>query len=244
MIENYASYLALLNSSFLGYYVYHISSQWGKGKTFSTLRNSDIEMLPFPKLDSSDERVLTDIVKQIETAKKESKNTLHLENQIDELVFDLYDLLEFEKEIVREFYQVNVEREGDIVRYEDIQRYVDKFRKVFQFILASHLSLNASSRISPNLGAYIGFTIVKKEEMISEVSEDTIEDQQLLDIVKKEQLSQTFFSHRLSEDKVRIYDDKTFFIIKSNYFKDWTIRQAMNDANEEIGLIMEDLPEK
>lgn len=247
LIENYAPYLALLNSSFLGYYINQISSQWGKGEEKrSALRNIDIERLPFPDLDSSDERVdkLIDIVKQIEAAKKEGKNTLHLEKQIDELVFDLYDLLEFEKEIVREFYQVNVEREGDIVRYEDIQRYVDKFREVFQFILAEHLSLNASSRISPNLGAYIGFTFVKKEEMISEVSEDKIGEKQLLDIVKKKQLSQTFFSHRLNEDKVKIYDDKTFFIIKSNYFKDWTIRQAINDANEEIGLIMEDLPEK
>ncbi len=30
-IENYAPYLAVLNSSFCGYYLYQISSQWGKG---------------------------------------------------------------------------------------------------------------------------------------------------------------------------------------------------------------------
>ena len=80
--------------------------------------------------------------------------------------------------------------------------------------------------------------------MIAGVKKDTKEDQQLLDIVKKQQLSQTLFSHRLNEDKVKIYTDNTFFIIKSNYFKDWTIRQAMIDANEEIGLIVKELPQK
>jgi len=47
LIENYASYLALLNSSFLGYYIYHISSQWGKGKTFSTLSKFELNLATF-----------------------------------------------------------------------------------------------------------------------------------------------------------------------------------------------------
>jgi hypothetical protein len=48
----------------------------------------------------------------------------------------------------------------------------------------------------------------------------------------------------LNEDKVKIYDDNIFYIIKSNYFKDWTERQAMKDANEEIGLLVKNLPGK
>lgn len=246
-IEDYASYLAILNSSFFGYYLYHISSQWGKGeKKRDALRNSDIEKLPLPEINPSDDRIqtLTTLVEQIETHKKEGKDTQSLEHHIDELVFDLCDLLEFEKEMIREFYQVNVEREGDIVTPDDLQNYVDKFRNVFSFILADHLVLNASHRISSNLGAYISFTIIPQANMIPGVKKDTKEDQQLLDIVKKQQLSQTLFSHRLNEDKVKIYTDNTFFIIKSNYFKDWTIRQAMIDANEEIGLIVKELPQK
>ncbi|MBW3020486.1 N-6 DNA methylase, partial [Candidatus Woesearchaeota archaeon] len=247
VIENYAPYLAVLNSSFFGYYSYQISSQWGKGgEKRSALRNSDIEMMPFPEIDSSGElsQQLTKLVKQIENNKKEGKNTKNLEDKIDEVVFELYDLLEFEKEIIKEFYQINVEREGDIVRPEDMQQYVNKYRNVFDFILADNLALNATYRVSTNLGAYVGFTIVKKEEIVPEVRLDSTEDHELFDIVKREQLNQTFFSHRLTEDKVKIYDENKFFLIKSNYFKDWTIRQAMNDANDEIGLILKELPQK
>lgn len=244
-VENYAPYLAILNSAFMGYYLYHISSQWGKGvQKRGALRNSDIEKLPFPSMQRLDEKFeeLTNLVEQIEADKKAHKDTSDLEHKIDEMVFDLYELLEHEKETIREFYQVNVEREGDTAAHADLQRYVNKFREVFSFILADHLALNASYRISANLGAYVAFSIVKKEEMLLEVTQDLSEDRQLLDMIKKEPLEQTFFSHRLNEDKVKVYNDDNFFVFKSNYFKDWTTRQAMNDANEEIGLILKRLP--
>jgi hypothetical protein len=247
LIDNYAPYLAMLNSSFLGYYLYHISPQWGKGEEKrSALRNSDIERLPFPPMERFEGKTstLTNLVEQIEADKKAGKNTSKLEHQIDELVFDLYDLLEYEREIIREFYQVNIEREGHIATEFDFQQYVNKFRNVFSFILAEHLALNATYRKSSNLGAYIAFAIVEKDEMIPEIKLDITEDRQLLDIVKKKQLSQTLFSHRLNEDKVKIYAENKFFIIKSNYFKDWTSRQAMIDANEEIGSILKELPKK
>ncbi len=104
--------------------------------------------------------------------------------------------------------------------------------------------MNATYRVSTNLGAYVGFTIVKKEEIVPKIRLDSTKDRELFDIVKREQLSQTFFSHRLTEDKVKIYNENKFFLIKSNYFKDWTIRQAINDANEEVGLVLKELPKK
>jgi len=140
--------------------------------------------------------------------------------------------------------ELHTERKGNIATTDDIQQYVNKFRNVFSFILAEHLALNATYRKSSNLGSYIAFAIVKKDEMIPEIEIDLTADRQLLDIVKKKQLSQALFSHRLNEDKVKIYAENKFFIIKSNYFKDWPPRQAMNDANEEIGLILKELPKK
>jgi hypothetical protein len=137
-VEDYAPYLAILNSRLLGYYVYHISSQWGKGEgKRDTLRNVDVEKLPLLYLDSSDDRVLTlrDLVHRVERKKKERVDTSMLEAEIDRIVFDLYGLLEFEKEIIREFYQINVERKKDVVRQGDIQNYVDRFRQNFNLFL-------------------------------------------------------------------------------------------------------------
>ncbi len=245
-VPDYAPYLAILNSSFLGYYIFQISSQWGKGEEKrSTLRNSDLEKLPFPEIDETDERVqkLIALVEKIEAAKKANQNTNQLEQQIDELVFDLYGLSDYEKEIIREFYQINVERERNPkVTQTDLQQYLDEFRAVFHFILADNQALNATYRISANLGAYICFTLVNKGNLVLELKPDHTADHQLLNIVKQKQLSETYFSHKLNEDRVKIYGDNQFFIIKSHFFKDWTVRQAIDDANEEIGLILKDLP--
>jgi hypothetical protein len=242
-IENYAPYLAVINSKLMGYYFYHTSSQWGKGEEKrSTLRNIDVEKLPLLYLDYSGDRVaeLVDLVHQIESKKKDCADILMLENRIDELVFSLYGLLEFEKEIIREFYQINVERKKDHVKSEDIQNYVDRFRQNFKFVLDRDFRLNAEYSISPYMGSVVCFRIVNKEDFIKEITSKEIP---LLNIVKKRQLQENFTSRMLNEDKVKIYYNNKFYIVKSNYFKDWTERQALKDANEEIGLLLKNLPE-
>lgn len=242
-IKNYKPYLALLNSRLSGYYFYHTSIQWGKGEEKrSTIRNSDVEKLPLLLLDFSDDRVveLGNLVQQIEIKKEEGADTSALETRVDELVFSLYGLLEFEKEIIREFYQIHVERKKDTAKDRDIQNYIDKFRSNFNLILDPNYRLNANYSISPHMGAVVCFQIVGEKDFIQHAPRQEIS---LLKIVKKNQLQQCFTSRMLNEDKVKIYDDNRFYIIKSHYFKDWTERQAATDANEEIGLLLKNLPE-
>ncbi len=239
LIKDYIPYLAVLNSSFIGYYFYNISSQWGKGEEKrSTLRNIDIEKLPFPAIDYSDNRVkeITHLVRKIESEGKKNKDIDQLEKLIDEIVFDLYGLLEYEKEIVKEFYQINVARKKDEVTYSDFQNYVDKFREVFQFVLKNKYGLNACCYKS-NIGSIVRFEIVERDKFIKNVDNSKID---LLHLVKNNQLQDTFVSKMLNEEKIKIYENGCFYITKSFYFKDWTVRQAINDANEEIGLIMKD----
>lgn len=243
-IEDYAPYLGVMNSTLLGYYFYHISSQWGKGEEKrSTIRNTDVEKLPLLFLDYSDARVmeLGERVRRIELKKRENADTAGLEIEVDELVFDLYGLLDFEKEIIREFYQVNVERKKDDVNNEDIQNYVDRFRQHFEFMLDRDFCINAEYSISPHMGAVVCIRIVKKEDFIQKTVRKEIP---ILNIVKEKQLQQSFTSRMLNEDRVKIYHDNALYIVKSKYFKDWTERQAMLDANEEIGLLLKNLPEK
>ena len=54
-------------------------------------------------------------------------------------------------------------------------------------------------------------------------------------------MEESIFSKAIKEEKIKVYTPENFTIIKSKYFKDWTIRQAMKDANEEIGLIVKKL---
>ena len=241
-VDNHLPYLAILNSSSIGYYLFNTSSHWQGGLKRESLRLSDIRSLPIPDFKYSDKNVLKiiELVEQITINLKKGEKSNKLEKEIDELVFDLYGLLEFEKEIIREFYQTNVERKKDTVKREDIRYYVNRFRQNFKLVLDSNYELNAVYSISPHMGAVVCFQIVKKEDFNPDIPGKDIS---LLNIVKKSQLQQSFTSRMVNEDKVKIYDENKFYIVKSNYFKDWTERQAAKDANEEIGLLLKNLPE-
>ncbi len=242
-IQDYLPYLAILNSSFAGYYLYKVSAQWYGGLKREALRTYDLKSMPFPAVEESDPRVreLTRLVQEISPARGRNEDTSELERKIDELVFDLYRLLDFEKEIIREFYQVNVERKKHPVKVEDLQNYLDRFRENFALVLDKKYRVNARYRISPHIGAALCIQLVEKDAYIPEVVRDNVS---LLDIVKQQQLGQSFTSRMLNEDKVKIYEKDRFYIVKSRYFKDWTPWQAIKDANEEIGLLFKHLPER
>ncbi len=245
-IDNYAPYLAIINSKLLGYYSFHISPQWGKGEEKrGKLRNIDIESLPLPVLDHIDSRTekLTSLVEQLEQTPQNTPLAASLENEIDEIVFDLYGLLEFEKDMVREFFRVNVERKNKkdgLVRHEDMQVYVERFRRNFAFVLADGFKLNAADSISRHLGAVLELQIVPEADFQTESQKREIP---ILNIVKHQQMQESFLSLLLNEDKVKIYEENAFYLIKSTYFKDWTLVQATDDANEEIGLLLKNLPD-
>lgn len=245
--DDYKIILGIINSKLIGYNLFHISSQWGKEGDMKRpkLRNSDIEKyIKLPPINFEDIRIekIRQYVEQIEKLKKQNKSTEEYENQIDELVFDLYNLLDYEKEIIREFYQIRVERTGKRknVDHPDLNSYIKNFTDTFQLILADSYTLKATYKISPNVGAVVCFTIIDQQEIADPYEDNSLE---ILHFVKRKRLQQAEISKILNEDKVKIYDEKFFYIIKSNLFKDWTKRQAIKDAKEEIGVLLSKLPE-
>ncbi|HRH44816.1 MAG TPA: N-6 DNA methylase, partial [Pyrinomonadaceae bacterium] len=245
-IENYTPYLGIINSKLMGCYFYNISAQWGKGsEKRDTIRNIDVENLPIPKIDKESQIYgeLNKLVLKVENLKANGQTSAQVEDQIDDLVFDLYGLKEYEKEIIREFYQIKVDRakgKDKFVRKSDIENYAEKFAEVFGLMLEADSKLVATQYyISANIGTAICFTIVNKNDDVSLVEDKTLE---ILNFVKNQQITQADTTKILNEDKVKIYDEKLMYIVKSNLFKDWTTRQAIKDANEEIGLLLSQLP--
>lgn len=245
--NNYAPYLGLINSSLAGYFLFKISSKWDGGLKRESLRLYDIKTLPFIKETEFMkhplyERLCT-LVNQREIANEENL-ILKIEKDIDELIFDIYSLKEYEKEIIREFYQIKVERtakEQKLVRPADIEKYAQKFVDVFSWMLEKGNKLVATRfKISPNIGTVICFTVVEDTVQTHLQEDKTLE---ILNFVKNNQIKKADFSKILNEDKIKIYDNKLMYIVKSNLFKDWTIRQAIKDAREEINLIVSNLPE-
>ena len=245
-LKDYLPFLGLLNSSFLGYCSFLSATQWGKGDLKrSTLRNNELEKIPFPYLNENDPHLaqLTEAVLEMERLKKDpfGGETETLQKQIDELVFDLYGLLDFEKETVREFYDIHVHRKGAQVTEPDLENYAQKFKSVFELMLAEHLTLCCEYKISRQFGAFICFKIIENNANFPLIRRSNLEDEAVFHAVKQAQLEDALDSNRLNELPTRVYTPERFFLIKSHFYKDWTIRQAIEDANEEVKIMMQEI---
>ena len=59
-----------------------------------------VELIPVPKLDASKQRPFIKLVDQILAAKKSGADTTELETEIDNLVYQIYDLTDEEIKMV------------------------------------------------------------------------------------------------------------------------------------------------
>lgn len=241
-IKTHKPYLALLNSSLYGFYIYNISAQWDGGLKREALRTGDIKSFDFQKFtDSQYFSEINNLVNEISLESNFSFKYQKLQKEIDELIFSSFDLLDYDKAMINELYETNVYRKGannERVNSYDIQEYFRTFKEAFSLILSKQHSLNASYHISSNFGTVICFSIVDSTETL-DLKENR--DLKILNFVKSEQLKKSDSLKILFEDKVKIYDNDKFYIIKSNQFKDWTVRQAIKDAKEEIELFINHL---
>jgi len=90
--------LGLMNSKLMNY-VY--SNKFKSTKTvFSEIQARSIKELPIPKMSNELENEITSLSAEIISLKKSMTNTTDLENQIDQLVYQLYDLTAEEIEII------------------------------------------------------------------------------------------------------------------------------------------------
>ncbi|WP_270749831.1 Eco57I restriction-modification methylase domain-containing protein [Fusobacterium hominis] len=92
--------LALLNSKL--YYIWLYYKGKRKGEMLE-LYATPLKEIPIKVASSDEQEKYIQIVDRIMELKKLDKDTQELENQIDEMVYDLYDLTEEEKELVRNF---------------------------------------------------------------------------------------------------------------------------------------------
>ncbi len=91
--------LALFNSQTLKFYYQKTNSQGGD--IFPQVRISSVENLPIKQISPAEQKPFIKLVDQILALKKAGADTTEQENEIDEMVFDLYDLDKAERDIVR-----------------------------------------------------------------------------------------------------------------------------------------------
>ena len=92
--------LAVINSKLSIFYISerYSASSYNAGITFS---KEMINNLPVPEISPAEQKPFIKLVDEILALKKAGKPTAELENKVDEMIFDLYDLDEAEREIVK-----------------------------------------------------------------------------------------------------------------------------------------------
>ncbi len=83
--------LAILNSKLLSHYFVNNTAKSVR-QLFPKLILEDLRKFPIKEIDLKSQQTFIDLVEKILDAKKEGRDSTYLENQIDQLVYQLYDL--------------------------------------------------------------------------------------------------------------------------------------------------------
>jgi len=244
--HDYRLLLAFLNSSLMSYILFYNSAQIGKG-TYNMLQLNDIQSAPIRSIGDIPSNIKSKLIKIYDRIQSITKIPPDVFEEIDEIIFNIYHLKDFEKQRIRDFFYIHVRKsiKDGLVTNEDFNAYANRFRKVFMFILQDDKFLNAEAFFSSMQGAGITFTIAGPELYADNVS--IYHDSNLARIVTyvaKRGLKKAEKIRVLKQEKLKLYNKNSFTILKSNYYKDWTETEAIKDAKEEIGLFIKYLPEE
>ena len=88
--------LGILNSKLITFFYQEISQEGGR--ILAQVKPSRVKAVPIPNLENT--KLLSKLVQNVILKKHENKDTISEENQIDQLIYQLYDLTEEEIKIV------------------------------------------------------------------------------------------------------------------------------------------------
>jgi hypothetical protein len=242
---DYRILLALYNSSTISYFLFLNSAQIGKG-TYDMLHATEIESAPIPKEEKITPKQKATLVKLVMLILQQGHASKDIFHEIDETVYDIFHLKEFEKQKIRDFFKIK-ERENskqDQVNDSDLKDYIEGFKNTFSFILKDDKFVAAKAFRASTLGAAVVFTLEDKKIRNDVVIQPAPDIVNVIKQIKKRQLSTTEKTNLLKQDKIKFYTENSFCIVKSNNFIDWTKSTAIKDANEEVALFIQSLPEK
>jgi hypothetical protein len=92
--------ISILNSNIFFFSVKYFYGGGGLGETGIRMKHNFFENFPIPPLSPMEQQPFIDLVEQILAKKEKGEDTTDLENQIDQLVYQLYGLTEEEIKIV------------------------------------------------------------------------------------------------------------------------------------------------
>ncbi len=224
--ELYHTVVCCLNSDLLNYFS-QVKLRKRIDSALSRLDSSDLKKIPVPK------KFNTIIVEQLNVLSKgilkEDYSFEDKKNEINELVFDLYELDYIEKQRISDFF---ISQNQPITKkmFED---YCNVFFKTFKTRLKTGI-VKMEYSYNPNLPLDIsGVKITFGENNTKSPKVDKVQ------LSINYQLLKQVGNSVLISLKERIYSEDSIFIIKDTNPKSWTKSAAYDDAKVEIEKLLQ-----
>ncbi|MEM9299743.1 MAG: N-6 DNA methylase [Bacteroidota bacterium] len=242
---SYDAAVGIMWSSFFRYYMFMTASTWGTWRQEIHLN----EVLEFPVASPRKEiiRKLEEIVVKIRNTHNQSDffqlkpNIDNLEKKLDQIVFDLYRLTEFERTLIADRckYDIDYYYKGDnsiaskpIKKSDELASYIKSFKSHWARSLEENEYFESKVLFSKDrsmLGLVFSLRSSQPDNEKRQLEDDTPEikdfDDLLLDEVSDKVFAQGIFK-RVSDDRI--------LIIKRNQKVNWTLTEAKIDADSTL----------
>ncbi|MDR1593838.1 MAG: N-6 DNA methylase [Prevotellaceae bacterium] len=220
--ELYPLVTAIINSKLAQYY-WKVKSRKRVEGSFPKINSNDFLSLPIPKNIENNTAIIRQL-QQLSTVICEGTYSFtEKENEINELVYDLYDLTYIERQRISDFFIPNTQK----VTKKNMENYCSIFDKTIRRYLKTGI-ISMEYSCSSNLPfdvAGIKITLGHNDNLpaIKEVNK----------VINYQLLKQVGNSPILAL-KQRIYAEDCIYIIKDTKVKSWTESAAFDDARVEI----------
>jgi len=226
--ELYPLITAIINSKLAQYY-WKVKSRKREESSFSKINSSDFLSLPMPK-NIENSTIITNQLQQLSAAICGGIYSFaEKEDEINELVYDLYDLTHIERQRISDFFISNTQK----VTKKDMEDYCYVFEKTIRRYLKTGIT-DMEYYCNPNMPFDItGFKIILgKNDNLPSIKE-------VNQFINYQLLKQINNSVLLSF-KQRLYSEDCIYIIKDTNAKSWAKSAAYDDARVEIDKLYKD----
>ena len=228
--------LAIMNSSLVEYYI-TLKHRLRVGSSFTKSTKKRFLTIPIPdiismqnnlsnQLHSSYQVIINNIIELSQKLTKGEYSFEENKEELDDLIFDLYDLNILERDRILDFFKTGKAEESDI------KEYCKTFNTVFKPYLKDGVNLRFEYYFKkesfPIDFAGIKISFEKNEELKNKPIISRIVKYLTLDLLK------SIGSQNILKLKERIYGNNCIYIIKDKNIKSWTATKAVEDAQTEI----------
>lgn len=242
---SYDTAVGIMWSSFFRYYMFMTASTWGTWRQEIHLN----EVLEFPIASPSKDIVeeLENTVAEIRSAHSQSDffhlkpDIYHLEKKLDQIVFDLYRLTEFERTLIADRckYDIDYYYKGDdsiaskpIKKSDELDGYIKSFKSHWARSLEGNEYFESKVLFSKDcsmLGLVFSLRSSQPDNEKRQQENDTLEIQDFNDLLVGEVSNKVF-----TQGIFRRVSDDHILIMKRNQKVNWTLTEAKIDADSTL----------